>query len=438
MTIKQFVVPLDGLPKNDRAIDTAVALAARANATVEIVSVVSAGMEDEDLIEMDAIAGQHEGVTMTRVLTDRDSIETTLLQAVAGPERVLCIASAGHGALAELLDGSVSENIIRRSTEPVVAVGPHAETRSKASVLAVALDGSPTSETVLPAAQAIAEQLGLSLMLLGVHPPLHGGRSPTGHVDQHETNYLARIAHQIDPTRRLVNWDVLHNDNVVDALVDYSKHEEVALIAMATHGPHYLERFFLGGITFRVIKRAMCPVVTWHEPLDAPRFIAYREAASPGEPPTGRRVVVGVDSNDSETIVRWAADYAASHHAELRIVHAWQMPHEIAPGDIFVPIAPLEERDERLEAIVRRAAAVALAAHRDLAVAALITTTSLPAEALITAAAGAELLVVGRHDRSLLGRLLVGSVAASCVRHSPCPVVVIPDSPICNEGDPEA
>jgi nucleotide-binding universal stress UspA family protein len=427
MAIKQIVVPLDGLSKNERAVGVAVALAAKGGASVELVSIVSAGLEDGDLMEMDAIASHYRGVTSTRVLTDDDTIENTLLAEVLGPERLLCIASAGHGAFAEVLDGSVSENIIRRSTEPVVAVGPHADTRPDASLLAVALDGSPSSEAVLPAAQALADQLGLSLMLLGVHPPLQGGRGAVVPPDSYETSYLARVANQLDPTRRLVNWDVLHNDNVADALVSYSEHEEVALIAMATHGPSYLERFFLGGITFRVIKHAKCPVLTWHEPVDPPRIITYRAAASGGEPPTGGRVVVGVGNRDPETIVRWAADYAALQNAELQIVHAWQLVPEVAPGEVFVPIAPLEKRDERLDAIARRAAAVALAVHRNLAVQALITTTSPPAEALIKASEGAKLLVVGRHDRSALGRLLVGSVANACVRHSPCPVIVIPE-----------
>jgi nucleotide-binding universal stress UspA family protein len=427
MAIKQFIVPLDGLPKNERAIGVAVALAAKADATVELVSVVSAGLEQDDLAEMDAIAAQHPGVMSTRILTDLDTVESTLLAEVAGPERLLCIASAGHGAVAELVEGSVSENIIRRSAEPVVAVGPHAEARPNASVLAVALDGSPSSEAVLPAALAIADQLGLSLMLVGVHPPLQGGQVPITPPDSYETRYLARVANQIDPTRRLVNWDVLHNDNVVDALVGYSEQDEVALMAMATHGPSYLERFFLGGITFRVIKHAKCPVLTWHEPSDPPRIITYRAAASGAKRPTGGRVVVGVDTGDPESIVRWAAHYAAFRNAELRIVHAWQIPYEVAPGEALVPIAPAEERDKRLDAIARRAAAVALAAHHDLAVEALITTTSPPAEALIHAAEGADLLVIGRHDRNLIGRLLVGSVATACVRHSPCPVVVIPE-----------
>jgi nucleotide-binding universal stress UspA family protein len=435
VTIKQIVVPLDGLTANDRAIDVAVMLARRANATVELMSVVSAGLEDSDLTEMEAIASRQDVVSAARAITETDSIETSLLAEVAGPERLLCIASAGHGAIAELLDGSVSENIIRRSTEPVVAVGPHAETRPDATMLAVALDGSSTSEAILPAAQEMAAQLGLSLVLLGVHPPLGGGRNTSGNVERYDNNYLASVARRIDPGRQTVNWEVLHDSKIVHALADYTSRNEVALIATATHAPGYVERLFLGGITFNLIKHARCPVLTWHEPVEATRTITYRTVASGAKVPTGGRVVVGVDADDPEPLVLWASDYASARNAELQIVHAWQMPYEEMPGTIVVPMAPLDERNARMDAIAQRAAAVALAAHPDLAVEALITTAEPPAEALLHVAEGAELLVVGRHDRSRVGELVFGSVATACVRHSPCPIVTVPLTKTCSKED---
>jgi nucleotide-binding universal stress UspA family protein len=40
-------------------------------------------------------------------------------------------------------------------------------------------------------------------------------------------------------------------------------------------------------------------------------------------------------------------------------------------------------------------------------------------------AADADLLVVGSHGRSAVGRMVLGSVSASLVEHPPCPVAVI-------------
>ena len=41
---------------------------------------------------------------------------------------------------------------------------------------------------------------------------------------------------------------------------------------------------------------------------------------------------------------------------------------------------------------------------------------------------GADLLVVGTHGRTGLGRLLLGSVAEACVNRAPCPVLTVPAS----------
>jgi nucleotide-binding universal stress UspA family protein len=41
---------------------------------------------------------------------------------------------------------------------------------------------------------------------------------------------------------------------------------------------------------------------------------------------------------------------------------------------------------------------------------------------------GADLIVVGSHDRSLLERLLLGSISDGVVKHAPCSVLVVKHS----------
>ena len=51
---------------------------------------------------------------------------------------------------------------------------------------------------------------------------------------------------------------------------------------------------------------------------------------------------------------------------------------------------------------------------------------ALPAEALLKAAADADLLVVGSRGAGGFRRLLLGSVSTQVTQHAHCPVVVIP------------
>jgi nucleotide-binding universal stress UspA family protein len=49
-----------------------------------------------------------------------------------------------------------------------------------------------------------------------------------------------------------------------------------------------------------------------------------------------------------------------------------------------------------------------------------------PAQVLLDAAAGAQMLVLGSRGHGTLAGMLLGSVSQHCVQHAPCPVVVVP------------
>jgi nucleotide-binding universal stress UspA family protein len=59
-----------------------------------------------------------------------------------------------------------------------------------------------------------------------------------------------------------------------------------------------------------------------------------------------------------------------------------------------------------------------------------VVSADYPSHALCKAAAEieADVLVVGTHRQNLLGRLLIGSTAARCLRIAPIPVLMVPDA----------
>lgn len=59
-----------------------------------------------------------------------------------------------------------------------------------------------------------------------------------------------------------VRWTVLQHDDAVPAIVDLARSEQVALIAMATHGRTGLSRVTVGRVTNGVVHDAPCPVLT--------------------------------------------------------------------------------------------------------------------------------------------------------------------------------
>jgi nucleotide-binding universal stress UspA family protein len=130
-------------------------------------------------------------------------------------------------------------------------------------------------------------------------------------------------------------------------------------------------------------------------------------------------VVVGVDgSPHSDAALRWALEQAQTRGGEVTAVYAWQLP--------FVSIPGAFDRDELEKAakefVIDRVSTIAPSPAVPLRP---LVAESDPAEALIAAAADADLLVVGTRGRSPFAGLVLGSVSQRCAAAARCPVLLI-------------
>ncbi|GAA0594858.1 universal stress protein [Streptomyces crystallinus] len=134
------------------------------------------------------------------------------------------------------------------------------------------------------------------------------------------------------------------------------------------------------------------------------------------------RLVVGVDGSEaSHEALRWAVNHARLIHATVDAVAAYDVPGAAGWSAPAVD-ADLDEEQARrdladeLVSVLGEAVDVALTSH---------IVRGNPAEVLIGAAEGAELLVVGSRGRGGFARLLLGSVSLQCAQHAACPVVIV-------------
>lgn len=141
---------------------------------------------------------------------------------------------------------------------------------------------------------------------------------------------------------------------------------------------------------------------------------------------TGRPVVVGVDASDAAMhAVRFAADEARLRSAPLRIVHAVRWPFD-RTNEPWPDVEGAGLLRSGADAVVQAAAesvADLLPADRITAEVADGGATAV----LLTAAADAQVLVVGSRGSGGVAGLLLGSTASGVVAHADCPVVVLPD-----------
>jgi nucleotide-binding universal stress UspA family protein len=135
-----------------------------------------------------------------------------------------------------------------------------------------------------------------------------------------------------------------------------------------------------------------------------------------------RRIVVGVDgSANSRRALRRAAEEATAHAGTLEVVHAWSLLDQLTPGHFDPHYGEADAAAGLLELLQQELVADFIASVM------IRVENDLPARAILSAAEGAWLVVVGSRGRGAVKGLVLGSVSQNVVHHSPCPVLIVPD-----------
>ena len=139
---------------------------------------------------------------------------------------------------------------------------------------------------------------------------------------------------------------------------------------------------------------------------------------------TAARIVVGVDGSEpAARALRWALAEARLRGSSVRVVHAWEYPY-VGGGLAGIPIP-----GGMTEGIAEGAAHTLDRAVADQSTDGVDVERTLvrgPAvQALLDAAEGADLLVVGSRGHGGFAGLLLGSVSQQCAHHASCPVVIV-------------
>jgi nucleotide-binding universal stress UspA family protein len=150
----------------------------------------------------------------------------------------------------------------------------------------------------------------------------------------------------------------------------------------------------------------------------------------------GGRIVVGLDgSPGSRAALALAHQEARLRGAALHAVHVWRIPLGLSlpepsvAGHAPVSVADLDRLAERFRQqaneLLEQMLVEELGQEPEVEVRREVVEAN-PAEALIEAARGADLLVVGSRGLGGFRGLLLGSVSQHVAQHAPCPVAIVP------------
>lgn len=139
----------------------------------------------------------------------------------------------------------------------------------------------------------------------------------------------------------------------------------------------------------------------------------------------GKYIVVGVDGSEgSDRALHWALREAQDRGASVRAVATWQwLGTGVGPLDTSGLQAAQEFAVAGLDDAVDRALADWQGTPPEVT---REVVQGRPVDALIGAAEGAEMLVLGSHGHGRLRHVTMGSVSEGCLEKATCPVVVIP------------
>jgi nucleotide-binding universal stress UspA family protein len=140
-------------------------------------------------------------------------------------------------------------------------------------------------------------------------------------------------------------------------------------------------------------------------------------------------IIVGVDgSGNSQRALEWAVKEAAVHHAALTVVSV----HQAVAGFFGSPVdypgdeAQMERARQAVQAETEKVLAET-GEGRPASVTVRVV-NGFPAEELVKAGEGADMIVLGSRGAGGFSRLLMGSVTFQVSQHAHCPVLIVPSA----------
>jgi len=306
--MQKILIPLDGSDLAEMALDPAIRLADRTEATVVLTAVVSdlppvplaAGdgelvsgwFQEEEERAQRYLEGIRKGILIKRpemeveIHVELGPVARTILAHAAESQvDLIALTSHGRGTWQRAWLGSVADEIIRKAHRPVLLLRKDDASRtlfeaadSPRRVL-IPLDGSSAAEQVLDPLTPVLSGSGGRVTLVSVllRPfPLASTYLPHAveegtlleEREKRTRAYLEEVAKRWDPPGVTVDTAVIASDDVASALLTHAETHDVDLLALSTRGRGGVSRLLMGSVADKLVRGARLPVFAVRRPAE--------------------------------------------------------------------------------------------------------------------------------------------------------------------------
>jgi nucleotide-binding universal stress UspA family protein len=290
----------------------------------------------------------------------------------------------------------------------------------------VPLDGSKVAEQVLPYARYLAGKLKIPVDLLGVVDLVGMASSMRAPNAQKLDTFIAEDVRRKEAYLEKMGKtftgvavsQIVRKGKPEDIVIEQAASDGDTLIAMASHGRSGIDRWLLGSVAEKVLRGTTNPLLLVR---------ATKAGKGEGEN-TIKRVIVPLDGSPlAENVLPHVTALSKEMAFETVLLRAYNLRQVISADEDYIPDWDALEAEAREEAISYLDGKV-----RDLKSQGLIRVSSRASEKeaaqeiLDAATEPNSLIAMSTHGRSGIKRWVLGSVTEKVMRHSNCPVLVIP------------
>jgi nucleotide-binding universal stress UspA family protein len=210
---------------------------------------------------------------------------------------------------------------------------------------------------------------------------------------------------------------VVRDGTAVKQIVEQAEHLPADLVVIGTHGRSGFERFMLGSVTEKVVRKAPAPVLT----------VPPAERAVSAEA-IFRRILCPVDFSDaSMRALEYALSMAQEADAHVILLHVLESSLDSAQALEASHFTVPEYERHRRDAAAEQLRQVLPADAREWCTPEEIVTAGTPHREILRVAEeqAAELIVMGVHGRGAVDLALFGSTTNQVIRAAECPVLTL-------------